>query len=197
MDKFFKGLKDDGSIEFQVELLALTAYKAIWNRDTSSNKDMALKDFTYIWGAMSKDASNPYSGILDKEERHNALVSDIYNGKFDPIANGDKVIIDAMTLYRERNPKNGFEENAEFLHEQIESLRTAIRNIDKTAVDGKGSLLLKPVEFAKATTEISKMVKEYEEMIRLGRERRNEDSNTIRGGGSVGMFENPESISYM
>jgi len=192
MDKFFKW--NGEKVEFEPELLGIAAYGELWDRDGTKEKKRARQDFAFIWFMMSRDTENNYLGITNMDKRLATLIEDVYEGKTDPTA--DPLVVKGLKLYKERNPKNGFEQQADFLGEEIELLREAVRSMDKSAVSATGTLLLKPAEFAKATSEISNMVKEYDNMMTLGIEKRNQDSN-IRGGGSVGAFESAASATYL
>lgn len=50
-----------------IETLMITPFKEIWERDTSTNKSRALKEFTYIEFMTSKKRSNPYAGYVEDE----------------------------------------------------------------------------------------------------------------------------------
>ncbi len=192
MDKFFKGINEEtGKVEFEPELLAITKFKRIWDRDGTKDKDKALKDFTFIWCSLSTEAANPYATITDKKEKIRLLIEDIYEGGYNPVADGE--MVEAISLYKERNPKNEFELQAEFIKNEIDSLRETIRSMDKMAVNHQGTLQMKPKDFAAAASEINDMVKKYDEMVTLGKEKRGSEGGT-RGGGRVGMFEDINSL---
>ena len=48
-----------------VETLLISPFKEIWERDTSSDKSQAIKEFTFIELMTSKKKTNPYAGYAD------------------------------------------------------------------------------------------------------------------------------------
>ncbi len=49
-----------------IETLLTTPYKEIWERDKTSTKEIAIKEFTYMEFMTSKKKTNPYGGFGDE-----------------------------------------------------------------------------------------------------------------------------------
>lgn len=69
-----------------VETLLISPFKEIWERDTSSNKKDAIREFTFIELMSSKLTSNPYAGY-DEETRMAILFTKYFpkGGTLDPL----------------------------------------------------------------------------------------------------------------
>ena len=52
-----------------VETLLITPYKEIWERDTTPQKEVAVKELTYIELMAPKKKSNVFAGYSDEKRR--------------------------------------------------------------------------------------------------------------------------------
>ena len=187
MERLFEPIQGGKSVSIRAEILSLDGFAKLWESDTTPNKKEAYKKFSYIYFICSRAGDNPYSDIADKDERMKIVKQDLWgkNSKYSPLE--DKLIVGAIKEYMERNPKNEYDEQADFLYEQIRRDREFLRGTPpdtKKSVES-GELLLKPAERHKAYEAINKAVKELEEMKTLAAEKRKRDVQ-IRGGGEEG-----------
>lgn len=61
-----------------VETLLISPFKDIWERDTTSTKDYAIEDFTYIEFMVSEVKANPFSGYhsnVRKDKVRTAIIT--------------------------------------------------------------------------------------------------------------------------
>lgn len=67
------------------EVLLISPFKDIWERDTTVDKERAIKEFTYIEFMSSKKKTNPYAGF-DDEMRHERLRDMLFDEEWRPDA---------------------------------------------------------------------------------------------------------------
>lgn len=189
MEKFFTGLTQANTVEFRPELLSISAFAALWDRDTTKDKKEAVKQLSYVYFICSKSGENIYSDIDDKEERIAEAKKDIWGKKPKYDVEADELVFAAVAKYMERNPKNAFDIQVEFLTKSVTEEREYLTNLDKEQVTVTGVLLMKPADRLKAYDAISKTVAEIATMKNLAEELRQRE-NSIRGGGEAGLFDN-------
>jgi hypothetical protein len=81
-------------IEISEEALALKAFRQIWNRDRSTNKDKAIMELGYVY--FMEDPRSDYQYIIDREERSEEIKKgEGLSDSWKP----DKVVQEAMQLY--------------------------------------------------------------------------------------------------
>lgn len=195
MDKFFRELDAKGHIVFEPELLSIKEYNDIWLGDKTVTKVNARKKLTFIWGLCCRDANNMYADYLDKNERVKMLKSDLWgNDQYNPL--DDEQVKIGLAKYVERNPKNEYDEQADFKYEQIVEMRNFLRQMDKNERTDNGTLVIKPADFQKAMKELDIMVKDLDEMRTLAKEKRARES-TIRGGVQESFFENADKADWL
>jgi len=79
--------------------LLISPYKEIWERDKSSAKEGAIRDFTYIEFCCSYKKSNPYKGYKESI-RKTKIGEAVYKEDF-PTFVEDELIMEGMSLYRQ------------------------------------------------------------------------------------------------
>jgi hypothetical protein len=62
------------------QVLLISPFKEIWERDTTKDKRCAIEDFSYIEFMASIQKSNPYSGYAE-EQRPDKIIKDIITRK--------------------------------------------------------------------------------------------------------------------
>lgn len=82
------------------ETLLIEPYKTIWERDKTKDKEIAIKEFTFIEFMSSKKSSNPYAGYAD-DEREEILKETLFNKdwKYDPLV--EKAMSDLVKFQTE------------------------------------------------------------------------------------------------
>lgn len=119
------------SLTIEPEALLLSPFKAIWDRDTNSDKRVAMQELGFIY--FMGDPRSDYQYIVDEEER----MKEIIKGQGMPLKwKPDKVVKRAMEFYNSFKPASaGLLEDTRVA---VNKLRELLRNIDLTAVDDKG-----------------------------------------------------------
>ena len=90
--------KDSYDVTFTEELTMLTPFKKIIERDRSKDKDIALKEITFIY--FYADITSPYQSILVDTDRCEEIKRDIELPAKWKI---DQVILDAVKFYIEKS----------------------------------------------------------------------------------------------
>ena len=90
--------KDSYDVTFTEELTMLTPFKKIIDRDKSKDKDIALKEITFIF--FYADITSPYQSILVDTDRCEEIKRDIELPAKWKI---DQVILDAVKFYIEKS----------------------------------------------------------------------------------------------
>lgn len=175
----------NNKVTISPEALTLTPFKKIWDRDKSKDKSKALEDLSYVyWFA---DFSSIYSS-LDENERHEALLADVYDNKRSPDA-----IVNAATKFysdmqNELSPTLSFLEAAMFAANKIKGF---FYSVDFSLTDDKG----KPVyDISKVNSTLKEIGKTIDGLDQLKErvKRELQDENKIRGGVEKSMFEDPD-----
>jgi hypothetical protein len=151
---------------------------------------------TYIYFLCNRDEnSNPYASILDKEERKSKIIQDIWATEdYDPSSYG--YVDDGVRVYMDRNPKNEYDIQCDFVYQQIVRLRDVINQMDLSDKTPTGALVIKPSEVTKSLGELDKLVNSLMGMKDKANEKRMRDTK-IRGNKKEHLFDNPDNITYL
>lgn len=147
------------------EVLLISPFKEIWDRDFSEHKFYAIKEFSFIEFMCSPKKTNPFSGYIDKVERAKKIIANIYSreavhrsiaDKWEP----DDLVIDGCKVYlqflNEASPALDFLNATE---EAIEKLKQWFKTVDLNKTNAKGALLYKPVDITNAASKTELMIK--------------------------------------
>lgn len=63
----------DNKVEPTEHALLVPPFKKVWDRDKSKDKTRAIAELTYIVFMLDPRRKNPYSGKVDKKEKHEVL----------------------------------------------------------------------------------------------------------------------------
>ena len=176
-------------LTFATEALTIEAFREIWDRDTSEEKETALGEFAYVlW---MSDYLSPYRS-LKTSERSAEVIKDVGLGEWEP----DDVIGKAIEQYErlQETPSMGFLKSA---RKAAENLREFFDQIDLNERDKSGKPVYKPSD---VTTAIANSVKIIEALDRWEEKVKIELSagdDIIRGGGQSGPFESADSAKWL
>lgn len=179
MIKLFK--YEGYSVTVEPEALLLAPFKAIWDRDKSKDKHIAVQELGFIY--FMADPRSDYQYIVDEEQR----MIEIKKGqgmsaKWKP----DKIIKRALEFYNSFKPASaGLLEDTKIA---VNKLRQLLRSIDLKEKDDKG----KPVYTLNTVTatikQIPGLVKDLDEAERtLAKDIMNESK--ARGSQSKALYE--------
>lgn len=160
--------------------LQIPVFKKLWTRDKSKTKTKALNELTYIY--FVADYKSDFSDIIDEKERKEE-VSKIVDVK------EDEVVTEAIEFYKARQVTLSMH----LLHSAkigVDKIRKYVEDVDLSELDDKG----KPIHnVSQINTLLSNLGNTIEGIRKLEAivAKEIEDNTRIRGGGEVGMFEDP------
>lgn len=137
------------------ETILIEPFKTIWERDTSTKKETALKELTYIEFMSSQLKSNPYRGYRD-EARNKILKKNIIrNENWEP----DDMVKEAMRIIevfqKEASPSYSLYIKALKAKEKLEDFFETFELKERTI---KGAYALKPKDITGALLDLDKVV---------------------------------------
>ena len=163
--------------------LLISEFKAVWDRDKSKDKELALKELGFIY--YIADYKSVYLST-PPEEREDVLKEDLLlPDKWKP----DAVIKTAISKYNDLQEVPTMRLlNA--TQDALEQLVIFFRNLKMSDRDRAGKPLYRPSEITKAMSETAK-VAESLDTLREKVKRELDTKGKLRGGGELGHFEEP------
>lgn len=130
-------------VSFKAEALTISAFKNIWDRDESENKEQAKGELAFCYFVVSMSPANPYREY-SKKERIKNVIEDLY--KKNPINVTDPYIIDAIEQMKK------YESSAEknFLRtafNSLDNLREYLETVDLGERDNNDRLVHNPKQY--------------------------------------------------
>ena len=86
-----------------VETLLVSPFKEIWNRDTSIDKNMAIKEFTFMEFMSSKKKTNPFKGYPD-DVRFEKLQQVYFNVEWKPDILIEQGLVKIVEFQKQASP---------------------------------------------------------------------------------------------
>lgn len=140
---------ENGIVMPTPEILLVSPFNKIWERDTTKKKEHALKEFAYIEFMCSYKKANPFIGFPPKDRHRKICESVLHNISYIP----DDAVKRAMGLYRD------WQENAspslrfyKAVVKANEKLVAFAEVIDLNERDNKGSAVFKPSDITSITS---------------------------------------------
>lgn len=180
--KFFR--IEDNKLVVEPEVLTVSIFKKIWNRDRSKYKENALMDFTYIFYMGSFDS--PIFFLPEDKRRDEILKYYIKDDEY----KADKLVIEGIDILKSVNttPAMLLLQDSYIL---VDKLRGYFTSVDFKELDDNG----KPIYSAKdAMASLANVGKVLESLNKLKETIHKEISEASRtkGGGTTGDFEDPD-----
>lgn len=147
------------NVTIEPEALLLSPFKAIWDRDKTKDKRVALQELGFLY--FFADPRSDYQYIVDSEER----IKEIVRGQGMPAKwKPDKVVKRALEFYSSFKPASaGLLEDTRVA---VNKLRELLRNIDLGAVDDKGKPVYTLNTITATIKQIPGLVKDLDEAER-------------------------------
>ena len=170
---------DNRNIAPTPQALSISVFNEIWKRDKSKDKKKASKELGYIWYMTVNNAKkNPYYERYADDEinKSKEIILDVFEENWIP----DNLILEGITKFAKLN----YSESADTRDALISTkkkLKEWFKNYDPS-IDEDGLQLQRNT---KSIQELTKAIKEYNTLV----EGEEQDFDTIRGGGSLGEFE--------
>ena len=163
------------------EALMLAPFKAIWDRDKSKDKHVAMQELAFIY--FMGDPRSDYQFLIDEEER----VKEIKKGQGMPEkCKPDNIVKRALTFYNSFKPSSaGLLEDTRVA---VNKLRQLLRKIDLEEKDDKGKPVYTLNTITATIKQIPGLVKDLDEAERtLSKDIINE--SRARGSQSKALYE--------
>lgn len=168
------------------ETLLIEPFKAIWERDSSKNKERATKDFTFIEFMSSKKKSNPYAGYAD-DVRYEKLVQYLYEDEFDltkePLI--EQALVKISEWQKEASPTYSY--YLSVLH-AAEKMKVFFQTFDINELNERGQRVWKPKDITSAMVDTNKML---ENLYTIGEKVQQElfEQTRTKGNKQINHFE--------
>lgn len=166
------------------EILLISPYKEIWERDTTSTKEQAERDFTFIELMISKKKTNPYSGF-DDDVRFEKLREQLYDPDWEP----DELIQRGLAQYTE------FQTEASVNYSLLVAGQIAINKLKNFLIEfdidernDRGVPIFKPRDITSALSDIDKIAQNFATLKEKVEQELYETSKT-RNNREVNIFE--------
>jgi hypothetical protein len=166
------------------EALMIPEFKNLWEKDTSEDKEKALKDLSYIY--FTCDYKSPYLTSMGKERVRLAVAKDFMkDSSYKPTVE----IEDAMHKYKSLQ----FTPSMKLLEASIATiynLTDYLENVDLQERDKNGRPIYKPTDVTNSLKSIGGIVESLNK-VREQVEREQTTKGTLRGQRQKGNREDP------
>ena len=165
----------DNKLTITPELLGISPFKELWEKDKTKDKEKATAQFKYIW--YTSDYGSPYFKYVDKD-RHEAVCVDVLKNKKYKVSSDLQAAVEKYKEITKSPAISAVEAAFAFIH----NLETFFKTVDigelkspKTITDMFASMpkVVASLNDAKAAAE-----KEQHQGVK------------VRGNHTVGLFEN-------
>ena len=147
---------DRGIVQPTTEVLLISPFKQIWDRDLTPKKERAMREFSYIFFMNDYSKNNPYIGYQPMDRHKKICESVLKDRAFIP----DDTVKEACRLYRD------YQENASpsltFYRSVIKGVQkviTFIETVDLGAEDARGVPKYKPNDIMSVTKNAPEQLK--------------------------------------
>jgi hypothetical protein len=166
-------------------MLMIPEFKKIWDRDNSKNKDKATKELAYVYFIGDYKSEYNIYGI----EKRTTVAREIME---DPTYVSDDIVEAAITKYVKLQETSSMR----YLRSIRDTVDSIIKFNDALKFDSaKDAKTYNPSLATKALKDVGSIVEDLEKWEK--KVYGEEDQMNIRGGGKVGLFEDPEKASWM
>lgn len=175
------------TVQPTTEVLLIYPFKDIWDRDTSQNKEEAIKEFAYIEFMTSLLKTNPYKGF-PVEIRKERICSDL---KIDTYIWNDELVKEAM-LQVERFQKEASPTYSLYIAAQEcnNKLKELLESLDGNERNDKGMPIYKPKDITGALLDVEKVANSLNNTKKKVEEELYEETK-IRANKEISPFANP------
>ena len=181
MTSNFFVLENGKVVNINPKVLLVPEFNRLWVRDKSRNKAKSLQEFAFIY--FMADFESEYNTYgLDKEEQ---IAEDIFG---DPKYLPDEHIQDALAKYEKLQETHSMR-MLKTIQKQADRY---IRHGEQEGIKGDDYDPKKAMASMKGFEEIMEQLEKW-----ISKVNGENDDMIIRGGGSVGIFEDPETASYL
>jgi len=180
MSNFFI-LEDGKVVKINPKVLLIPEFQRLWSRDRSPKKAKSMKEFAFIYFMADIDSEYNAYGI-DKEAQ---VAEDIFD---DPKFQVDQMVIEAVDKYEIMQQTHSIR----YLKASRAMIDRLVKHYHDEAMKDEDFDPQKVSASMKNIEEIMEKLEKWEKKVSG-----ESDEMIIRGGGVVGIFEDPENATYM
>jgi hypothetical protein len=173
-------------VEIEPKALFIPEFKKVWDRDKTKDKSQSLKEFAYIY--FVADYKSEYN-IYGLEKRSVVAFEIMGDSLYEP----DEVVNNALLRYEaiQETYSMRYLRSIRGTVDSLMKFYEDLRYISKT----KNASQYDPTTVTKAMKEVEIVLEKIEKWER--KVKGEEDLMQIRGGGKIGLFEDPEKATWM
>jgi hypothetical protein len=176
---------NQNKVTIEPRMLLIPEFKKLWDRDNSKTKDKANKELAYVYFVADYKSEYNIYGI----EKRLTVAREIME---DPLFIPDDIVEDAITKYMKLQETSSMR----YLKSIRETVDSIIKYNDALKFSEKDDVTkYNPSLATKALKDVGSIVEELEKWEK--KVYGEEDQMAIRGGGKVGLFEDPEKATWM
>lgn len=142
------------------ETLLISPFKEIWERDKTKDKEVALKEFTFIELMTSKKKSNPYSGYSD-DIRFERLKEVLFHEDWEINPLMERALIKVVEFQKDASPTYSY---YMAVLEAAEKMKSFFKEFDINERNEKGVPVYKPAEITRALNDTDKVLQNLDSM---------------------------------
>lgn len=166
-------------------MLMIPEFKKIWDRDSSKDKSKATKELAYVYFIGDYKSEYNIYGI----EKRDVVAKEVME---DPGFITDEIIENAITKYIKLQETSSMR----YLRSIRDTVDSIIKFNDSLKFDSEKDIkTYNPKLATSALKDVGSIVEDLEKWEK--KVYGEEDQMNIRGGGKVGLFEDPEKASWM
>lgn len=167
------------------EVLLISPFKEIWERDTSEDKYIATKEFTFIEFMSSKKKTNPYAGY-DDELRFKVLKEMLFDEDWEIDELVESALIKIKDFQEEASPTYKYYLSAS---NAAAKMRTFFNTFDiNERNERNGNPIYKPSDITRALNDTDKVLQNLNSMKEKVEQELFEQTKT-RGNKEINPFE--------
>lgn len=175
---------ENGIAKPNTETLLVEPFKTIWDRDKSKEKDVALKELTFIEFMTSKKRSNPYAGY-DDGLRYERLIETM-PPKWEMDKEVESGLIKMREFHEEASPTYQYYLSASRAAEKMRGFFNTFDINERN--ERNGSPIYKPSDITRALNDTDKVLQNLNSMKEKVEQELFEQTKT-RGNKTINPFE--------
>lgn len=160
------------------EILLISPFKEIWERDATNKKEMASRELAYIEFMVSPRKSNPFAGYPDSEKSDKIIEGLWKEEKWSP----DDLVKDAIDIYfkwtEEASPSWRY---YLAVRKSVENTRKFLETVDLQERNEKGMPVYKPSDVINTLTKANEILKNLQQLEERVEQELFESSKTMSG----------------
>ena len=176
----------NNEVSFAPQVLLIKEFEALWKRDKTKNKEVAVKELGYIY--YTSDHRSIYSNYFGKE-KIDRIKHDL---KFDKTWKEDAPLKSAIDKYISLN-KTQTRGLLEDVEASLERLRAYFRSVEFISKDDNGRPIHDPTDYMRNVSTLGKLIKGVKE-LKDEVLKEQQSGNTTRGGRDKSAFEDIDII---